>query len=201
MSKAFDTISHDIPIHKLEHYDIRGICIVWFASYPTNRSQYAKININTGDQFKFVLNIYKDTNNGSNLNIPCIADGTTANNSGPNIIDLISDVDTQLQLLYTWLSCNKLSFNINKTSYTIFRPHSNTHINISNSLHINHGTIKSSEETTKAGAAHFLGVYIDQYLTYSQHIDHVCTSLTKSIFAINMVKYLLPQLTGHYISA
>ena len=106
--------------------------------------------------------------------------------------DLISDVNIQLQLLYTWLSCNKLSLNINKTSYTIFRPHSNTHINIRNSLHINHEAIKSSEESTKAGAAQFLGVYIDNHLTFSQHIDHLCTSLSKSIFAINRVKYLLP---------
>ena len=56
MSKAFDTISHEILIHKLEHYDIRGICKDWFAGYLTNRSQYTEINghkstylnINTG---------------------------------------------------------------------------------------------------------------------------------------------------------
>ena len=68
MSKAFDTISHDILKHKLEHYVIRGICKDWFASYLTNRSQYTEINgkkltylnINTGvpqglfwDQFYF----------------------------------------------------------------------------------------------------------------------------------------------------
>ena len=56
MSKAFDTISHNILIHKLEHYGIRGTCKDWFASYLTNRFQYTEIhgqkstylNINTG---------------------------------------------------------------------------------------------------------------------------------------------------------
>ena len=206
MSKAFDTISHDILIHKLEHYGIRGICKDWFASYLTNRSQYTEINghkstylnINTGVPQGSILGpilflIYvNDINNSSNLNILCFADDTTAYKSGPNIKYLISDVNIQLQLLYTWLSCNKLSLNINKTSYTIFRPHSNTHINIRNSLHINHEAIKSSEESTKAGAANFLGVYIDNHLTFSQHIDQLCTSLSNSIFAINRVKYLLP---------
>ena len=82
--------------------------------------------------------------------------------------------------------------NINKTYYTIFRPHSNTHINISNGLRINHEAIKSSDEATKVGSATFLGVYIDNHLTFSQHTDQLCMSLSKSIFAINRVKCVLP---------
>ena len=46
MSKAFDTISHDILIRKLEHYGIRGTCKDWFASYLTNRFQYTEIHGN-----------------------------------------------------------------------------------------------------------------------------------------------------------
>ena len=42
--------------------------------------------------------------------------------------------------------------------------------------HINHEAIGSSEESTKAGAAQILGVYIDNHLTFSQHIDQLCTS-------------------------
>ena len=56
MSKAFDTISHDILLHKLDHYGIRETCKDWFASYLTNRFQYTEIlgkkstylNINMG---------------------------------------------------------------------------------------------------------------------------------------------------------
>ena len=160
MSKAFDTISHDILIHCTQIYtEING-----------QKSTY--LNINTGvpqgsipGPILFLIYV-NDINNCSNLNILCFAYDTTAYKSGPNIKDLISDVNIQLQLLYTWLSCNKLSLHINKTSYTTFRPHSNTHINMSNSLHINHEAIKSSEESTKAGAAKCLGVYIDNHLTF-----------------------------------
>ena len=206
MSKAFDTISHDILIHKLEHYGIRGTCKDWFASYLTNRFQYTEIhgqkstylNINTGVPQGSILGpilflIYvNDINNCSNLNILCFADDTTAYKSGPNIEDLISNVNIQLELLYTWLCCNKLSLNINKTSYTIFRPQSNAHNHLNNSLLINHEAIKSSEESTKAGTAKLLGIYIDKHLTWSQHIDQLCTSISKSVFAINRVKYMLP---------
>ena len=89
---------------------------------------------------------------------------------------------------------------INKTSYTIFSPQSNAHNNLNNSSLINHEVIKPSEESTKAGTAKFLGIYIDKHLTLSQHIDYLCTSISKSVFAINRVKYILPMLlSGRFI--
>ena len=143
MSKAFDAISHDILLHKLEHYGKDA-----FASYLTNRLQYTDIlgqkstylNINTGvpqgsilGRILFLLYV-NDINNCSNLNILCFADVTIAYKSGSNIEDLICNVNIQLEFLYTWLCCNTLSLNINKTSYTIFRPQSNAHNNLNNSL-------------------------------------------------------------------
>src|SRR6218665_3819121 len=42
LSKAFDTVDHNILIHKLEYFGIRGVgtCKSWFMDYLTNRSQY-----------------------------------------------------------------------------------------------------------------------------------------------------------------
>ena len=42
LSKAFETVNHNILIEKLEHYGIRETALKWFASYLENRSQIVK---------------------------------------------------------------------------------------------------------------------------------------------------------------
>ena len=125
LSKAFDTIDHDILLYKLNVYGIRGISNKWFASYLSNRKQYTEIHkckssqkhITSGVPQGSILGpilslIYiNDIINSASLNLLPFADDTTIYKSGPDIDILIYNINQKLKHLYDWLCANKLSLN------------------------------------------------------------------------------------------
>ena len=65
LSKAFDTLSFDIPVTKFEHYDITGVRLKSLTSYIQDIYQYVIFNTKTSN----MLEIRTDTPQGSLLGL------------------------------------------------------------------------------------------------------------------------------------
>ena len=201
LSKAFDTISHPILLHKLNYYGIRGVCNDWFRSYLTNRKQYTETYSKSSSYASMTCGVpqgsilgpilfliyINDIQNCTSLNLLSFADDTTVYSSHSNITQLFNNMNKELNELTDWFYANKLSLNVNKTKYTIFTPNRNI-----SDLH--NETIKLNDTPiSRENSIKFLGVYIDEHITWKTHINQLKTKLTSALFAINRTKHILPH--------
>ena len=87
-----------------------------------------------------------------------------------NLNELIRMTNTELDKLHVWFAINRLSINVTKTNYMMF---GNCKLNASISIEINKEALDRVEVTT------FLGILINDKLTWKNHISLVKSKLSK----------------------
>ena len=136
LSKAVDTVNHEILFDKLYYYGIRGLALDWVESFFTKRTQFVEYNGSRSTPHKihcgvpqgsilgplfFILYI-KDLNNATNLDSILFADDTNLFISHKDPDFLISTLNCELIKLSTWFRARRLSLNLTKTNFMEFRP-------------------------------------------------------------------------------
>ena len=129
LTKAFDTVNHDILLQKLCKYGIRGLPLIWFESYLKNREQCVFYNNEISSEqttlcgipqgsilgpLLFLLYINDIINVSTLWYIILFADDTSLFSHGKNIDLLINNLNTELVKLSQWLNSNKLTINVKK---------------------------------------------------------------------------------------
>ena len=76
-----------------------------------------------------------------------------------------------------WFKTNKLSLNLTKTKWTFFHSQKRKRL-IANDLPMPY---IDNFEIVRESVTKFLGIFIDENLTWKYHIEHVCNKVSKSI--------------------
>ena len=136
LSKAFDTVNHDLLLQKLELYGIRGIVLEWFKNYITKRYQCVRYNNELSEKKEmkcgvpqgsilgpllFLIYINDICNSSELVSFILFADDTNLLMSHLNLNTLIDKVNEELEKISIWLQINKLSLNLSKTHFILFK--------------------------------------------------------------------------------
>ena len=197
-------LNHDILIEKLSRYGIRGIANDWFHNYLSKRKQFVNYNnvlssrskITTGvpqgsilGPLLFLLYINDISYSSEILKFILYADDTNIFHSWESIDELCDVVNTELQGVMQWFKANRLSVNLKKTNFVIF----------GNSVKLK--KIKKFEiildktKISRTETAKFLGVVIDENLSWKHHINYIKGKIAKSVGILKRLKYRLPENT------
>ena len=201
-SKAFDTVDHLILLNKLHHYGIRGSALDWFRSYLSNHQQFVTYNYVSSDTktikcgvpqgsilgpLLFLIYI-NDLANICQYTMPILfADDSNLFTNGTDVRKIELELNEELRNIASWLKINKLSLNVNKTQYMVFTRKLNKIEDIV--LKVEGKTIERVTQTK------FLGVIIDEKLTWRNHVNYIATKIAKGIGILIKARFYLSKET------
>ena len=201
LEKAFDTVNHKILLGKLDHYGIRGNANKWVNSYLTNRTQCVNTNGFTSEYLNVSCGVPQGSILGPLLFIIYIndmhkafdkcmvhhfADDTNLlfSHKNPKIIKKV--MNNELRFLFEWLCANRLSLNVGKTEFILFRP---PRIKLESRivLTLNHTKIHASYKIK------YLGLLLDDRLTWKAHICELSKKLSRSVGMLFKIRDFCPK--------
>ena len=113
------------------------------------------------------------------------ADDTNVIYSSKDIENLEKLVNSELININQWLICNKLMLNVLKTKFMVFSYYNASTYNISLSL--------NQKEIERVEVIKFLGVFLDNNLTWKHHINEKAKQISKTVGNMSKLKNILPQ--------
>ena len=204
LSKAFDTIDHQILLRKLKYYGFSELAIKLMNSYLTNRLQYVQFdgcNSRMTDSLcgvpqgsilgplLFLIYVNDIVNSSNIFQFISYADDITLLGNLHNFYNKSkissTNINNELKKVNNWLNSNKLSINISKSKFMVFCKRKKNillpELKIDNIIieHVN--------------SFNFLGIDFNSKLTWTNHINKISNKISRTIGVMNKIKETVPQ--------
>ena len=196
LSKAFDSINHDLLIAKLAAYGFALSSLKLVASYLSDRKQRTKVNnsfskwseITSGVPQGSILgpllfNIYIYINDifyfVDEDNITNYADDTTPYSIDTNVETVISNLEIDSSILLMWFENNLFKLNADKCKLLITNHDAEITIKVGCETIIGQKSVK------------LLGIKLDNKLDFNDHITNICKKANSKLHALARVSNLM----------
>ena len=201
LSKAFDSLDHVILLNKLYNYGVRGIALQWFKDYLNHRKHFTLfqschsdlLTIHSGvpqgsilGPLLFLIYINDITNASAIFKYFLYADDTNLLASHNDLRKLYEIVNDELKNISFWFSANKLSVNTDKTKYMLFQTGNPTQTQTTE-IKMNSSTLE------EVHCVKFLGVLVDNKLSWKDHVTYITIKLSRGVGIINKLFHVLPS--------
>ena len=207
LSKAFDSMEHDILLEKISRLGVSPAAYEWFKSYLADRSQYVRIGTTTSTTAplthgisqgsvpsQFLFNIYTDSlpSIPEFCNLESYVDDSKEylSFSLPISDSSLSTLEDDLHRVFEWCCKNSLLINPDKTKMMV--------IGSQQLLQQLEHTVSIDfigKTLEPVAQVKDLGTTLDSNLKYNEHIQRLSSSCIAKLCQINWVKNLFNQST------
>ena len=197
LKKAFDTINHNILVHKLEYLGIKGDLLRWISNYLHDRKQKTYANGKTSKFLPITCGVPQGSILGPLFFITYIndmqkyiesnkiglyADDTVVFSHATNLSLLQNNLQKTLNKFKKWCDMNALTINTKKNKFMIFGTRSKVKKAKNLKLDINNHPLQ------QVPTYKYLGLTLDSVLSYSKHISTVINTVSHKAYILSKIR-------------